>query len=55
VALEGGSYQHRIRSRGRIKYPILHDVRWVAAKDQPTLVEGAEQQQIEQDQSLPGF
>jgi hypothetical protein len=55
VALEGGSYQHRIRSRGRIKYPILHDVRWVAAKDQPALVEGAGLQQIEQDQSLPGF
>src|SRR5262249_47444102 len=54
ASLEGSSYQHRIRSRGRIHVPILRRVGWVAAKDQPAL-DGAEQQQIEQDQNLPGF
>jgi hypothetical protein len=54
VALEGDSYQHRIRSRGRIKFPILRVIKWVAAKDQPAL-ESVEQQQIEQNQNLPGF
>jgi len=53
VSLEGSSYQHRIRSRGRIKYPILRRIKWVAVKDQPAL-ENAEQLQVE-DQNLPGF
>jgi len=54
VSLEGGSYLHRIRSRGRIKFPIFRRVGWVAAKDQPAL-DSAEQPQIEQEQDLPGF
>jgi len=54
VSLEAGSYLHRIRSRGRIWVPLLHDVGWVAAKDQPA-IEGAEPQQIEQAPDLPGF
>jgi len=54
VALEGDSYQHRIRSRGRIKFPILRVTGWVAAKDQPAL-ESDEQLQVEQDQNLPSF
>jgi hypothetical protein len=54
VALEGDSYQHRIRSRGRIKFPIFRVIGWVAAKDQPAL-ESAEQQQIGQDEDLPNF
>jgi len=53
VSLEGDSYQHRIRSRGRIKFPILRVASWVVAKDQPAL-ESAESQEIEQDQ-LSGF
>jgi len=54
VLLKGGSYLHRKRSRGRIHYPIFGDIQWVAAKDLSAL-DGAEQQQIEQDQNLPGF
>jgi len=54
LSLEGSSYLHRKRSRGRIKYPIFRVVGWVAAKDQPAL-ESADQPQIEQDQNLPGF
>jgi len=54
VSLEGDSYQHRIRSRGRIKFPILRVASWVVAKDQPAL-ESDEQLQVEQDQNLPSF
>ena len=55
MALEGDSYQHRIRSRGRIKFPILRVTGWVAAKDQPAL-ESDEQPQADPDQSqLPSF
>ena len=54
ISLEGGSYLHSIRSRGRIHYPIFRQDGWVAAKDLPA-IEGAEQQQIERDQDLPGF
>jgi hypothetical protein len=54
VSLEGDSYQHKVRSRGRINYPILRRIRWVLAKDQPAL-DSADQLQIEQDQNLPGF
>jgi hypothetical protein len=54
LALNASSYQHKIRSRGRINVPVLHVDGWVAAKDQPA-IEGAEPPQDEQDQSLPGF
>jgi hypothetical protein len=54
VALEGDSYQHRIRSRGRIKFPIFRVVGWAAAKDQPALGD-AEQPQVEQGQKSSGF
>jgi hypothetical protein len=51
VSLEGDSYQHRVRSRGRIKIPVFRVVQYVAAKDQPAL-ESAEQPQIEQGQGF---
>ena len=55
VALESDSYQHKIRAYGRIKFPVLRTVEWVAAKDQPAL-EDDEQPQADPDQSqLPSF
>src|SRR5262249_3400725 len=53
VGLEGDSYAHRTRSRGRIKFPILRVAGWVVAKDQPP-PESVEHQEIAPDQ-LPSF
>jgi len=47
IALDVGSYQHRNRAYGEIRFPVFRIVDWMPAKDLPPIEGASEQQQLE--------